>query len=138
MAIKSVIEIQVDDTDFQRFQKIFNQYSAGLTGTVGTWQNVGQAATTATAQTGAMATATGTVASNLHNIVLHHAQVSRHVQTQDRSWQNIARSSTTFAGKIVEATRSLLRWGGIMTALTGVMGLGGLFGIERLASSAGN
>ncbi|WP_368820538.1 lytic transglycosylase domain-containing protein, partial [Klebsiella quasipneumoniae] len=41
------------------------------------------------------------------------------------------------AGHIKEATASLLSWGGIVGIFTGVLGVGGLFGINRLAATTG-
>ena len=40
-------------------------------------------------------------------------------------------------GTLRESTASLLSWGGIVGIFTGVTGVGGLFGINRLAATTG-
>ena len=57
---------------------------------------------------------------------------------QVRAWKNMATHAHTFAGQIADATKSLLRWGALTGLISGILGGGGLFGIDRLAAGAGN
>lgn len=48
----------------------------------------------------------------------------------------LARSTKEVAGNLISATASLLKWTGASTAITGLLGIGGLWGLDRLAVSA--
>ena len=48
------------------------------------------------------------------------------------------KDAKSLAGHIKNATVSLLSWGGIVGLFTGVLGVGGLFGINRLAATTGS
>ncbi len=50
----------------------------------------------------------------------------------------MARNAKTFVGHITDATKTLLRWGELTGLIGGLLGGGGLFGIDRLAIGAGN
>ena len=51
-------------------------------------------------------------------------------------WRDMTRSTREFAGNIATATTSILRWASITGVLSGLIGAGGLFGIDRLAIGA--
>jgi hypothetical protein len=136
MAVKSILTIQVDDADFKRFIKSFNQYTANLGGTSGQWRQAGQAA-----QATAAAAQKMNVAFNVHmNNQIHLARVQsqalRQTAQQANLWSNMAKSAHQFSQHIFSATRQLLRWADISGIISGVLGVGGLFGIERLSESA--
>lgn len=61
----------------------------------------------------------------------------RALHTQSNLWHSMARDAKDFSSHIFSATRSLLRWASLTGLISGVLGGGGLFGIERLAASAG-
>ncbi|WP_423739557.1 lytic transglycosylase domain-containing protein [Enterobacter asburiae] len=48
------------------------------------------------------------------------------------------KDAKSLAGHIRDATTSLLSWGGIVGLFTGVLGVGGLFGLNRLAATTGS
>ena len=50
----------------------------------------------------------------------------------------MARDTKTVASNILSATTALLKWAGVTSAISGLLGAGGLYGIDRLAISAGN
>ena len=49
-----------------------------------------------------------------------------------------ARNSRTSPRHITDATKQLLKWASLTTVFSGLLGAGGLFGIDRLAESASN
>lgn len=137
MALKSVVDIVVNDAEFQRFQALFNNYQAGLAATPAAWS---AANTAATATAGAVAA--GAQGLQHHVVLINQAAAASktaaaHTASQAGAWHSMARDARTFAGHVFEATRSLLRWGELTGVISGILGGGGLFGIDRLAINAG-
>ena len=162
MATKSIIDIDVNDSSFQRFAAMFAKYQAQLQNTPAAWQAVASNVTAATAgiknvaaTTAAVGAQANTQAAAFNNvtaqavnqtvqqgnqirlIVNGQSQIARSAKTQASYWHDLSKSSRSFAGHITDATRSLLRWASLTGVIGGLLGAGGLFGIDRLAASAG-
>lgn len=164
MAIKTpIIAIDVDDGAFSRFAALFARYQAQLKQMPGQWKTIGDEvdavldkavagaegitdAAEATAGAAAAASvsfrqtfiAVGGAADEMGRVSGASRDAATSTQSQAKSWKDMARDARSFAGKIDSATRSLLRWTGLTGLISGILGAGGLFGIDRLASSAGN
>jgi Transglycosylase SLT domain len=166
MATKSIIDIDVNDQAFTRFLDAFRAYSGELAGTSAAWARANAAANatagsvkdTATATTEAAAGArdvavstTAAAAAAQQMSVAFHGQVqfitnagksqlagTHAAKEQAGHWNSMARSAKGFASHIGDATRSLLRWASLTGLISGILGGGGLFGIDRLATSAGD
>lgn len=137
MALRSVIDISVNASEFERFQAMFAKYQASLQSTPNIWQRVGvQAKNVATASAKA-AQASQAQATAGASLVVIQAAGTRHAAAQAGFWSKMATDSGKFALHIADATRSLLRWASLTGLISGILGAGGLFGIERLAASAG-
>jgi hypothetical protein len=50
-----------------------------------------------------------------------------------RQWHGMARDVKSFAASIENATKSILKWSGVFGLTSGVLGFGGLFGLDRMA-----
>lgn len=137
MALKSVIAIDVDDSDFQRFAAKFAEYQDALKSMPGVWQKISQGAGSAASAAGEMGAAVGSAFFALHKISSESDRLTRNTERQARAWEGMARSAQRFTSRVIEATRSLLRWGELTGLVSGILGFGGLFGIERLARNAG-
>lgn len=133
MAVRSVIDIQINDGKFASFKRLFDQYQSALKSQPAAWAAVtakidGTKASFDKA-VGAM------VAQNVQARLLEKAQErADHLsQTWADRWSGIARSTREFAGNITHATFSLLRWASISGIVSGLAGAGGIFGIDRMA-----
>jgi hypothetical protein len=145
MAVRSVIDIDLNDGVFLQFANKFKQYQDALSKTPEAWKKVtGEIdgsrksfddlvakAAVKLAQTRLIAAAEKAAADQLD-------RATRETTKQAQGWANISRDTKKFAGNIAGATTSLLRWASLTGVISGVLGAGGLFGIERLAQSAGN
>ena len=133
MTVKSVIQVDVDDGAFKAFKETFDKYSAELAKQPKAWAEVGKTTKGATkgfeATTREMISQQGLTKKTLEN----QKNTKEVLQTQERSWRNIARDSKSVAGNIAHATLSLAKWAGITGALSGLLGAGGLYGIDRMA-----
>ncbi|HEN3366349.1 TPA: hypothetical protein U5D82_002205 [Yersinia enterocolitica] len=157
MAAKSIIDIDVNDDKFQSFMEKFKEYQAALEELPEAWRGLAHGATDATKET-AKAKAEGDLLAKAFSdgasaILTINSGLDRLTESLDRAnksqedFNKKTRSSKGFlsdatkdakslAGHIRDATTSLLPWGGIVGLFTGVLGVGGLFGINRLASGA--
>ncbi|EKN3637422.1 hypothetical protein OZ698_003989 [Yersinia enterocolitica] len=157
MAAKSIIDIDVNDDKFQSFMEKFKEYQAALEELPEAWRGLAHGATDATKET-AKAKAEGDLLAKAFSdgasaILTINSGLDRLTESLDRAnksqedFNKKTRSSKGFlsdatkdakslAGHIRDATTSLLSWGGIVGLFTGVLGVGGLFGINRLASGA--
>lgn len=137
MVVKSVIDIEVDpEGNFARFSSLFNQYQRLLSGTPKAWAQVANEVK-GTRQSFDLLVAR-MAAANVQSKLYAQAQkeADRLTRTSAEKWKDIARSTKEAASYIKEATLSLLKWSAVTTAVGGLLGAGGLWGIDRLALGA--
>jgi hypothetical protein len=133
MAVRSIIDVDIQDGAFQRFYSTFQQYQKALGATPLAWRNI--------------AKEQGKSASAFQDLVALELQSMGHqkmmLQVQEAAarlsrsnadvWRDMVRNTKSVAGNITSATVQLARWSGIVGVVGGLVGAGGLFGIERLA-----
>lgn len=159
MVAKSIVDIGVNDDKFVSFMEKFKEYQAALEELPEAWRGLAHGATDATKET-AKAKAEGDLLAKAFSegasaILSINSGLDRLTDSLDRAnksqedFNKKARSSKGFlsdatkdakslAGHIRDATTSLLSWGGIVGLFTGVLGVGGLFGLNRLAATTGS
>lgn len=137
MAVKSVVlDVEVKDESFNKFAESFKKYQKALAETPKAWAEVGEHATSTGITFEKLVAALLAQAEFAHVLSEKQEVVTKHVEHQESAWRGIARSTKTVATNILDATRSLLRWAEIGGVVSGLLGLGGLFGMERLALAA--
>ena len=131
MAVKSIIAIDVDDSRFRAFQALYEKYETALTKAPGKWaeinKQIGEGGKTFQALTAAILAQTET----LGNMITAQKGVTYEVERQSHAWQGILRWSKGVYGEIENATRLLMRW---TPLVSGVLGIGGLYGLDKLAA----
>ncbi|MFJ5338365.1 hypothetical protein ACIPSD_04535 [Pectobacterium sp. CHL-2024] len=158
MVAKSILEIDVNDDKFTSFMEKFREYQAVLDELPEAWRGAAQgigdsAKETAKAKVegSALAKAFSDGADAILSINSGLDRLSTSIEEANKKQKDFnknARSSGGFlktaakdaksiAGHIKNATTSLLSWGSIVGVFTGVLGAGGLFGINRLAATTG-
>ena len=137
MAIRtSIFDIQIKDDSFNAFLKRYNQYQQSLKGMPAAWEAVNAKIGGTRSQFDKLVE--GMVAGNVQAKLLAKAQerADRLSQTTAERWFGMARNTKHVAANIKEATSHLLRWSALTGLISGLLGAGGLFGIERLAVNA--
>lgn len=158
MVAKSIVDIDVNDDKFVAFMERFREYQSALDDLPEAWRvaavGIGESskqtekakgeAKELGAEFNAVAEAILTINSGIDRL---NANLEDSKKKQDefnkstRSAKGFLSDATKYAkslaGHIKEATASLLSWGGIVGIFTGVLGVGGLFGINRLAATTG-
>ncbi len=134
MSVKSIIDISVNDSDFKRFSDYYDKYQAALGKQAQMWQKTGSSTVAISNQFQKM-TAQLMAQNAARRGVEDDSRKQLTTLTQsDRLWTSMAKTTKGVAGNIKDATLSLMRWAGIVELVTGVLGVGGLFGISRMAS----
>ena len=108
MTVRSVIDIDLNDAKFVAFKKLHDQYMASLAKAPAQWALVNAA----------MAKAEGTG------------------RRQLTVFQQITAATRTMSTALESVARSLLRISTVTGVIGGLVGIGSLFGIERLAGNA--
>lgn len=135
MAVRSVIDIDVNDQNFQTFQATFAKYQAMLAQTPAAWAQVNKtigAGLVPYRQMVALEIASIAKAELMNKA---HAEAIRLTRNQNIEWGSIYRYTRGAAGNIAGMTHQLLKWTALTTVFSGLIGVGGLFGIERLAGN---
>lgn len=138
MALRlSVIDVPIDDSKFRRFQELFQKYSEQLAKTPGIWQQAGKAQSENVKVAQMMTASMMAQAEHMREIAAAEREQQRHLTVASRLWTGIAGSARTVAGSVMHATVSLVKWAGLLGAAGGLLGLGGLYGIDRMAGEVG-
>jgi hypothetical protein len=136
VAVRSVLQIDVNDSSFRDFTKLHEKYMAALKKAPAAWaqveKNIDGSRESFDKLVGQMASAA--------LLDQQREKAQEHLERLTRSsaerWQSMARSTKDFARNIGEATTSLLRWASVTGVISGLIGAGGLFGVDRLALTA--
>jgi hypothetical protein len=143
MPAKSIIDIEIDTTAFDKFKASYAAYEQSLGKTPEAWEKVTKEAGRTAEEFLALVTAAtagvalATELAEAEKATAKELDLQKHAVTgQAKSWHDMAKDSRSFATNIGAATISLLRWSTITGAISGIIGAGGLFGIEHLATSA--
>ncbi|HBZ0658581.1 TPA: lytic transglycosylase domain-containing protein [Klebsiella pneumoniae] len=158
MVAKSIVDIDVNDDKFVAFMERFREYQSALDDLPEAWRvaavGIGESSKQTEkakgeakglgAEFNAVAEAILTINSGIDRL---NANLEDSNKKQDefnkkagqgQGFINQAKKDAKeLAGHIKESTASLLSWGGIVGIFTGVLGVGGLFGINRLAATTG-
>ncbi|HHA1858947.1 TPA: hypothetical protein ACOEGE_002007 [Enterobacter roggenkampii] len=159
MVAKSIVDIDVNDDKFVAFMEKFKEYQAALEELPEAWRGLVHGATDATKETAKAktegdllakafsegASAILSINSGLERLTdsLDRANKSQEdfnkkTRSSKRFLSDATKDAKSLAGHIRDATTSLLSWGGIVGLFTGVLGVGGLFGLNRLAATTGS
>jgi hypothetical protein len=139
MALKSIISIDVDDAKFANFKAQFDKYSAALAAQSEMWAKAGKSQTQI-ANHWQQLTAKMMAQQNAKKGDIGDADKKQltNLRQSDSLWTSMQKNTKDVAKNIAGATTSLLRWTGILSAVSGLFGAGGLYGIDRMAASASN
>lgn len=131
MALKSILDIDINDEKFKAFQATFAKYADAVKKLPRAWGRVNAAQTESL----------GTVSDVTEEIRTQNALLQDNERAAERAnrinrnnavqWRDMARSAKAAAGSVLDAAKTAIRWSGA----TGLLGAGGLFGMDRMAES---
>lgn len=133
---KSIIEIDVDDARFQAFLDLFQKYQDALKRLPGDWGRLDSGVGKTAGAYGEMTAALLAQSELIHRIERGERGLARTTAGLGRGWHGLAGEAGRVARSVGETTRLLFRWGSLTGIFGGLLGLGGLYGLDRLAASA--
>lgn len=136
MTARSILDIELNDEKFNRFIEKFNAYRAALENLPGAWGKTDEAVKSTGSSFGDMAAAIMAQSEMLHQAAINQSQMAKGAGRTNNVMKDLARNTKSVAGNIISATKALLKWTGIISAVSGLLGAGGIWGIDRLAANA--
>ncbi len=134
MAVRSVIDIDIqNDEKFRAFAALYEKYQTTLAKAPGTWAAAGKEIQAN--RKGFEAIAAALLAQNemAKRAAAEQRKSLTDVNRSATLWRDMSRSTKNVAGNIKDITTSLLKWSAVTGIVSGLVGAGGLFGIDRLA-----
>lgn len=135
MAVKSIIDVEIDGSgNFAKFQASFDRYQKALKDSPKEWAKVTDGIGRSRKEFDNLVKQQ--VASHARAKLIADAEKEalRITTTMGDRWREIARNTKTTAANIKDATVSLLKWTSLTGVVSGLLGVGGLFGINRVAA----
>lgn len=133
MTVKSIIDVDVNDASFGAFLAKFKSYEEQVKKMPAHWRQqqkpLGDARKTFEVMVGDAVKLTH----EARLLAAAEEVVARMTRTTSQYWGIIAQRTRDVAGNIHGATASLLRWASLTSVFSGLLGLGGLWGLERMA-----
>ena len=138
MAVKSILDVEVNDEQFKAYTALFGKYQDALKMMPNAWKQAGEAV--GDTQKDIMSMSSALLAQNelLHKQLLAHLEIGNEVGKTESTFDKMTRSTKKVWDNVSGITLSLLKWSTITSAVGTLMGFGGLFGYEALARSAGH
>jgi hypothetical protein len=134
--VKSIIDIDVNDAKFAAFKAQFDKYHAALGKQSEMWAKAGKSQTEIANHWKLLTAKMMTQQHAKQETADEGKKAITNLRQSDSLWTSMQRSTKDVAKNIAGATTSLLRWTGILGAVSGLFGAGGLYGIDRMAASA--
>lgn len=134
MAIRSIVDIDVNDGRFKEFSAQFQKYQELLAKTPGAWANMDKSM-----QSG-FSTLSSALLAQLDIINKTNKAEQDLNNTSNKaasSWRDISKSTKSILTNIKDTTISLFKWASVGTIFTGLLGAGSLFGLTELAGGVG-
>lgn len=136
MAVKSIIDIELNDDAFKAFSKLFDEYQQSLKKMPSQWQGVASGTKRAATELEKNAATLNAFGKTMSDIEKAQKRSADAAASSGRIWHTMARDTKTVAGNIKDITVQLLQWANITGVVAGLVTGGGLFGITRLAQGA--
>ena len=131
---KPILDVEVNDAKFRAFADLFEKYQATVAKMPGAWAGVDKGVKSSFENVAAAMMAQNELARREAKAEKDLDRAGRGART---TWGDLATKSKSVYDNVKGITLSMLRWASIGAAFTGLLGLGGLFGLDRLAGGVG-
>jgi hypothetical protein len=135
MADKEILAVEIDDSEFSAFKKKFDEYESAVKAMPAQWQKssteiIGQ-------KTNFEKMLKGVDEQNrlVSGALVSQTKLNGLLDAASITFGSLHKSGKLFASNIVRSTQSLMHWTKLTAVFSGLLGAGGLFGINRMAAS---
>ena len=133
MAVKTVVDVEVNDETFKRFKELFDKYQEALAKSPGIWKDVNDHVDVLAKKLDAITDAIkAQTAAAKENDEPEEKRFAR-LRQSESLWTSIAKSSAALASNAISISAHVIKWGSILGG--GLLG-GSLFGLDRLGAAA--
>lgn len=129
MAVKSVVDIDLDDEKFSRFTALYGKYQDALKKQPGQWKDAEKAAGGVDEAVNKVLAAFLTAGQFQRELTEAGEKDNKNLKQKASLWEKIQKSSTGVLKDVEGVSKWMLKWGGIGFGLS----LGGLFGLRAIA-----
>jgi methyl-accepting chemotaxis protein len=136
MAVKSIIDVDVNDDAFKAFMEMFAKYQAALKKLPGAWDTANKSINKSGSAIEEMTDIMSRQVDIIDKQTRAQEKMRREVEKTGYSLTDVARATTRIAGGMKDITLSLLKFSTLTSAFGLLSGGTGLFGFEALARSA--
>jgi len=136
MAVKSVVDIEVNDASFKDFVALFNKYNTALGKMPGVWNSTTDSIQTTGKKTDSLTAAVEALSKILGKQITEQSKMRKEIDNTNKSMTDLGKSATRVYDTIRGITTSMLKWGTITSAFGLVSGATGFLGFEALARAA--
>jgi transglycosylase-like protein with SLT domain len=138
MVTKSIVEVDVQDGAFNNFLRLFSKYQAGLAKLPAAWNKVTISAAGTAIENNKQLEKVDAVTDGIEESQRAQKKLKDQTGSTNREFDRLKKSSKDILSNIKDTTIWLFKWSAIATAAGGLLGAGGLFGLDRLAYGAGS
>jgi hypothetical protein len=131
--VKSILDIDVNDEGWQKFQSSWEKYNGELAKQPATWANVGKLLSAASTQMERMASAVKDQNAAAQGQKENDQRQLKHLTQTTALWSNISKSSASLYRNVVGIGESVLKWGERLTGFGGAIIAGTIGGFDRVA-----
>jgi hypothetical protein len=136
MAVKSVIDIEVNDSAFTSFYEKFLEYKQELENLPALWNESGSALKETADSLTNMSKSMIDLAKINKDIIENQKKITLEFSKTEIQMVKLNRTARQFDLSIKSTTMSLMKWAGLTSVFTGLAGYFTFSGLERLGSSA--
>lgn len=133
MAVRSMVEVDVNDDRFKEFLALFDKYTKTLDKQPAAWKKVGNAIGGVTDELEEQAKATNATAANIDEAAKSEKHLNTEAKAANREFSALAKHTQNIAGSLKDGALWLLKWSAIGGIGAGLLGAGSLFGLGGLA-----
>ncbi|HEY8095358.1 MAG TPA: hypothetical protein VIE65_04605, partial [Methylobacter sp.] len=133
---KPILDIEIDDSAFQQFKRQFDKYQSAVKDLPEQWKAAGSEINSQASKFAKMFEKLEAQGGASAAALTEQTQFNRLLDATELTFVSIAKSGKSFAGHIHSSTQQLMRWTKLTSVFSGLLGAGGLFGIDRMAAGA--
>lgn len=135
MALKPVLQIEIDDSRFKKFKELFDRYNEQVKKLPGEWAKMNENINETKTLTEQLAEIAKQQGGDGGKKVQNEKAANKIALLTAGAWGAITEDVMNIGRHINNATSSLVKWSALTSAFSGLLGAGSLFGLDRLASS---